>query len=260
MDGVLSVCQRDADLGGPTIEVPAAFLMQDKLLWVSLIIRNLSDAQTAAVRIVAGMGRAHIPSAKDARSELWAYETANPQRWQEVKGHKVNALTPQADLFRKKLRASTWEDTKPLVARMGHYPPTKGMTVEGQKTMIIVAIHTATACLQGRDRVSLGEPTTAWSRESLIEEEGAPEEKRLDPDAARRLFPATLGCLARRVAARAPGGGRQPGAAPPKRRAQARLQRKIAEESPRGQCRGPGTSSLEDPGNGRRSRGAAHCG
>ena len=103
----------------------------------------------------------------------------------------ANALPPQAGLFKKKLRASTWKDTKPLVDGTGHYPPTKGMTVEGQKTIIVVAIHAATARLQGKDRVSLGEPTIAWSRESLVEEEAAPEEESLDPAAARRLFPAT---------------------------------------------------------------------
>ena len=44
----------------PTTEVPTAFLVQDKLLWVSLTMRNLSDAQTAAIRAVPGMERAHI--------------------------------------------------------------------------------------------------------------------------------------------------------------------------------------------------------
>ena len=101
----------------------------------------------------------------------------------------------------------------------GCYSPTKGMTVEGQKTMIMVAIHAATTCLQRRHRVSLGEPTITWSRESLIKEEAAPEKERLDPDAVRRLFPAAVASRARRVAARAPDGGRQPGAAPPKPRA-----------------------------------------
>ena len=138
----------------PATEVPGAFLIQDKLLCVSLTMRNLSDAKTAAIRAVPGMERAHIQSAKDTRSELQTYGTADPPRWQEVKGHMANTLPPQADLFWKKLRASTWEDTKPLVAETGHYPPTKGMKVEGQKTMIMVAIHAATARLQGRDRVS----------------------------------------------------------------------------------------------------------
>ena len=31
----------------------------------------------------------------------------------------------------------------------------------------------------------------AWNREILVEEEAAPEEERLDPDAAQRLFPVT---------------------------------------------------------------------
>ena len=39
----------------------------------------------------------------------------------------ANAQPPRADLFRKKLQASTWEDTKPLFAGTGHYPPTKGV-------------------------------------------------------------------------------------------------------------------------------------
>ena len=47
-------------LGAPATKVPAAFLMQDKLLWVSLTMRNLSEAQTAAVRAVPGMETAHI--------------------------------------------------------------------------------------------------------------------------------------------------------------------------------------------------------
>ena len=215
----------------PATEVPAVFLMQDKLLWVLLTMRNLSEAQTAALRAVPGMETAHIQSAKDARSELQTYATADPERGQEVKGHMANALPPQAGLFRKKLRASTWEDTKPLVAGTGHYPPTKGMTVERQKTMITVAIHAAKARLQGRDRVSLGEPTITSSRESLVEEEAMPEEEHLDPGTARRLFSATQAPQVGRVAARAPDGGRQPGAAPPKPCAQVRLQRKIAEES-----------------------------
>ena len=155
--------------------------------------------------------------------------TDDPQRWQKVKGHMAKAVPPQADLFRKKLRASAWEDTKPLVAGTGHYPPTKGMTLERQTTMIMVAIHAAIARLQGKDRVSLGEPMIAWSRENLVEEEAAPEEERLDPDAARRLFAPTQASQQGRVAARAPDGGRQPGAAPPKPRAHVRLQRKIAE-------------------------------
>ena len=42
----------------------------------------------------------------------------------------------------------------------GHYPPTKGMTVEGQKTMMMVTICAATARLQRKHLVSIGEPTT----------------------------------------------------------------------------------------------------
>ena len=49
--------------------------------------------------------------------------------------------------------------------------------------------------------------------------------------ALRNVFPSTQASQAGIVAARAPDGGRQPGAAPPKPRAQERLQRKIAEES-----------------------------
>ena len=118
--------------GAPVTDVPAAFLMQDKLLWVSFTMRSLSDAEVAALRTMPGMERAHVQSAKGARGEIQEYVVADPQRWQEVKGHMVNALPPQADLFNKKLRASTWEDTKPLVAGTGHYPPTKGMMVERQ--------------------------------------------------------------------------------------------------------------------------------
>ena len=46
--------------GAPATEFLAAFFMQDKLLWVSLTMRNLSDTQTAAIRAVPGMERAHI--------------------------------------------------------------------------------------------------------------------------------------------------------------------------------------------------------
>ena len=56
--------------GAPATEVPAAFLMQDKLPWVSLMMRNLSDTQTEAIHTVRGMERANIQSAKDARGEL----------------------------------------------------------------------------------------------------------------------------------------------------------------------------------------------
>ena len=71
----------------PATEVPAAFLMRAKLPWVSLMMKNLSDAQAAALRTVPGMGRTRIQSAKNARGELQEYVVANPQRCQEVKGH-----------------------------------------------------------------------------------------------------------------------------------------------------------------------------
>ena len=112
--------------GAPTTQVPTALHMHDKLLLVSLTMRNLSDAETAAVRAVRGMGRAHNQAARDARGELQAYVTADPHRWQEVKGHMANAVPPQADLLKMKLRVSTWEDTNPFVAGTGHYLPTKG--------------------------------------------------------------------------------------------------------------------------------------
>ena len=140
--------------GAPATQVLAAFLMQDKLLRVSLTMRNLSDAQMAAIHTVPGMERPHIQSIKDARSELQTYVTAH-RRWQEVKGHMAHTLPPQADLFRKKLRASTCEDTRSshqdgaLSAHQGH---DSGRT----ETMIMVAIHTATVCLQGGERRSLG--------------------------------------------------------------------------------------------------------
>ena len=61
---------------------PAAFTMQDKLLSVPLAMRILSDTQKAAIPAVSGTESAHIQSAKDARCELQAYMTADPQRWQ----------------------------------------------------------------------------------------------------------------------------------------------------------------------------------
>ena len=66
--------------GTPASEVPAVFLMQDKLLWMSLTMRNLSNAQVAAGRTILGMERAHIRSAKSARAELQDYMVANPHK------------------------------------------------------------------------------------------------------------------------------------------------------------------------------------
>ena len=82
--------------------------------------------------------------------------------------------------------------------------------------MLMVAIHASTTRMQGMDWVSLGEPTIAWSRPSLVEEEAVPEEERLDPHAARRLSFAAQASQAGRVPARAPTIGRQPGATTPK--------------------------------------------
>ena len=52
--------------------------------------------------------RAHIESAENARGDLQKYLAADPPRGQEVKGHMANVLRPQADVFQKKPRASTW--------------------------------------------------------------------------------------------------------------------------------------------------------
>ena len=90
--------------------------------------------------------------------------------------------------------------------------------------------------------MSLGELTNAWSRKDLLENEGAPEDECTDLAAARRLFRGTEAAQIERVAVRAAEDGRQPGAAPPKPRAEARLQRKIAEES-----LGIGTEAKELP-------------
>ena len=144
--------------GSSATDVLVAFIMQDKLLWVSFTMWDLSDAQAAAIHTVLGMERAHVQWAKAARMELPEYLTAHPQQWKGANGHMANALPPQADIFKQKMRASTWEDTKPHVAGTSHYSPTKGMTVEAQKAMIIVAVHVATARLRGRHQVSIGEP------------------------------------------------------------------------------------------------------
>ena len=46
-----------------------------------------------------------------------------------MKGHMAITRPPQANLFKKKPRALTCEDTKALLGGIGHHPPTKGMTV-----------------------------------------------------------------------------------------------------------------------------------
>ena len=45
-----------------------------------------------------------------------------------------------------------------------HYMSTRGTTLEGQKTMMMVAVYAATARHQGTNGVSLGQPTIPWSR------------------------------------------------------------------------------------------------
>ena len=47
--------------------------------------------------------------------------------------------------------------------------------------MIMVAIHAATARLQGRDRVSLRVPTISWNTEDFAESEAAPKEETHGP-------------------------------------------------------------------------------
>ena len=203
--------------GAAATDVPASFLVQDKVLWVALTMKTLSDAQKTTIRMIPGMERAHIGTAKQARTEVLEYVNTDPQRWAEVRGHMANALPNQADLFKKKLRASTWEDTKALVGGSGHYPPTRGMSVEGQKTMIMVAIHAAAARLHDRDMLSLGEPTFVWTKEDLVESEAAPKEEVMDPAAARRLFPATQASQPERAGPKADT-ARQPAVATNKQR------------------------------------------
>ena len=43
-----------------------------------------------------------------------------------MRGHMANALPNHADLFKKKLRASNREDTKPLVGGVRALPPHQG--------------------------------------------------------------------------------------------------------------------------------------
>ena len=177
--------------GAAATGVPASFLMHDQVLWVALTMKTHSNAQTTAVRMIPGMERAHTGAAKqDGGGGVQEYVNADTQQWAEVTGHMANTLPNHADLFKKKLRASTSEDTKPLVSGSGHYPPTRGMSVEGQNSMIMVAIHAAAARLHGRAMMSLGEPRFEWTREDLVESEAAPQEEVMDPAAARRLFPA----------------------------------------------------------------------
>ena len=51
--------------GAPTTDVPVPFLMRDKILLVSLTMKTLS-AQVPVARIIPGMERAHVGSAKEA--------------------------------------------------------------------------------------------------------------------------------------------------------------------------------------------------
>ena len=89
-------------------------------------MKTLSDAQTTAICMIPGMERAHTGAAKQAGAEVQEYVNADPQRWAEGRGHMANTLPNHADLFKKKLRASTWEDTKPLVGGVGALPPHQG--------------------------------------------------------------------------------------------------------------------------------------
>ena len=78
--------------------------------------------------------------------------------------------------------------------------------------------------------MSLGGPTFEWTREDLVESEAASEEEVMDPAAVRRLFLATQVTQPGRTVPRADN-TRQPAVTQSKQRPQAKLQRRIAEDS-----------------------------
>ena len=127
------------------------------------------------------------------------------------------------ELFRKKMRAPTWEDTKPLIAGIGHFPPTKGMTIEGQGTMVMVTIYAAAARLNSRDCISVGERIVVWNRVDLVDQDAEEDDEVMDPVAARRLFLASQATQPGRHSARAGHMAVQPAVAPRKQRLQEKV-------------------------------------
>ena len=96
--------------------------------------------------------------------------------------------------------------------------------------MMMVASHPAAARLHGRDMMSLGEPMFEWRREDLMESEAAPEEEVMESAAARRLCAATQATQPWRTSPRAEY-TEQLAVAHSKQRPQAKLQRRISEDS-----------------------------
>ena len=54
--------------GAAATDVPVAFLMQNKILWVSFTMGAPSDAQTDAIRTVPRMGKAYVGAARQSMS------------------------------------------------------------------------------------------------------------------------------------------------------------------------------------------------
>ena len=76
------------------------------------MMKDLSEAQAAAVRRIPGMERPYTRLAKRAKGRgdrVRDRRPTDPQRWAKVKGHMVKALPQQADLLRKKMRLKRHE-------------------------------------------------------------------------------------------------------------------------------------------------------
>ena len=70
MEGIYGLSRPDPLLKGHGDKCSAMFLMQDRLLWILYMVKNLSNVHTAAVRMVPGMGRAHVQLVESAANNL----------------------------------------------------------------------------------------------------------------------------------------------------------------------------------------------
>ena len=57
--------------------MPASFLLQDKILWVTLTMKDLLEAKTLSLRKMPGMERVHAGSVRAARAEVLVYVGAD---------------------------------------------------------------------------------------------------------------------------------------------------------------------------------------
>ena len=164
-----------------------SFILQDQALLFPCVCKDIREDEVGTRRRLPGLDNVVQGTWRRARDELMAHVKEDGARWAAV--NTVVARTVPAPPLKKKLKAGTWVETKPVPKVEKTFSPTGGTSAGAQGAMLVVAIHVACAQALHPGKKSICDAALCRDRGDLqvAQHKDEPDD---DLDVAEHLFQA----------------------------------------------------------------------